>query len=354
MSSSIIRTTIPLILFFVSWMSGATGATTETGVKTVTVASSNNFPPINNLDEQGELIGFGRDLSDAVLREMGVEVRRLHSPKWTQVLQWLDSGETDLIHDTGYTAEREGYLDFSIPIIEMPETIFVQPQRLDIHNIQSLNGKKVACVRNHISHIYLMNFPDIECSVVETPLEGLYALASGGVDAYVYPKQIVEYYAQKLRLADKVKIVGEPLRTLTWSMTVKEGNRELLDLVNQGIKKVRDSNEYDRIYDKWFGYSLLSGYTPSEVKVIFTVTILFSFMVGSMLMMAFTNRRIRTANRVVAASEQLLKETERIAHIGSWELDLATNDLLWSDEVYRIFEIDQNLFEATYESAKQS
>ncbi|MBT6879635.1 MAG: transporter substrate-binding domain-containing protein [Gammaproteobacteria bacterium] len=350
MSSSIIRTTIPLILFFVSWMSGATGATTETGVKTVTVASSNNFPPINNLDEQGELIGFGRDLSDAVLREMGVEVRRLHSPKWTQVLQWLDSGETDLIHDTGYTAEREGYLDFSIPIIEMPETIFVQPQRLDIHNIQSLNGKKVACVRNHISHIYLMNFPDIECSVVETPLEGLYALASGGVDAYVYPKQIVEYYAQKLRLADKVKIVGEPLRTLTWSMTVKEGNRELLDLVNQGIKKVRDSNEYDRIYDKWFGYSLLSGYTPSEVKVIFTVTILFSFMVGSMLMMAFTNRRIRTANRVVAASEQLLKETERIGHIGSWELDLATNDLLWSDEVYRIFEIDQNLFEATYEA----
>ncbi|MBT3717384.1 MAG: PAS domain-containing protein, partial [Gammaproteobacteria bacterium] len=133
-------------------------------------------------------------------------------------------------------------------------------------------------------------------------------------------------------------------------MTVKEGNRELLDLVNQGIKKVRDSNEYDRIYDKWFGFSLLSGYTPSEVKVIFTVTILFSFMVGSMLMMAFTNRRIRTANRVVAASEQLLKETERIGHIGSWELDLATNDLLWSDEVYRIFEIDQNLFEATYEA----
>jgi PAS domain S-box-containing protein len=49
-------------------------------------------------------------------------------------------------------------------------------------------------------------------------------------------------------------------------------------------------------------------------------------------------------------SEQRLAEAQRIAHIGSWELDLTTNVLTWSEEIFRIFEIDPEKFGATYES----
>jgi PAS domain S-box-containing protein len=34
--------------------------------------------------------------------------------------------------------------------------------------------------------------------------------------------------------------------------------------------------------------------------------------------------------------ERLLSEAEALAHVGSWELDLGTNQLTWSDETYRI------------------
>ncbi|MCK9363742.1 MAG: PAS domain S-box protein [Syntrophales bacterium] len=49
-------------------------------------------------------------------------------------------------------------------------------------------------------------------------------------------------------------------------------------------------------------------------------------------------------------SESRLNEAQRIAHIGSWELDLLTNRLEWSHEIYRIFEIDPKQFGATYEA----
>jgi diguanylate cyclase (GGDEF)-like protein/PAS domain S-box-containing protein len=39
-------------------------------------------------------------------------------------------------------------------------------------------------------------------------------------------------------------------------------------------------------------------------------------------------------------SESLLKEAQQQAHMGSWELDLASKTLSWSEEAYRIFEID--------------
>ena len=49
-------------------------------------------------------------------------------------------------------------------------------------------------------------------------------------------------------------------------------------------------------------------------------------------------------------SERLLKQSQEIAHLGSWELDLIKNELTWSDEVYRIFGMDPKEFGATYEA----
>lgn len=49
-------------------------------------------------------------------------------------------------------------------------------------------------------------------------------------------------------------------------------------------------------------------------------------------------------------SEALLKEAQQLAKLGSWELDLRKNHLEWSDQVYRIFEMDPASFGASYEA----
>ncbi len=48
--------------------------------------------------------------------------------------------------------------------------------------------------------------------------------------------------------------------------------------------------------------------------------------------------------------EALLAEAQRIAHLGYWELDLQTNHLEWSDEIYHIFGLEPSQFDATYEA----
>jgi PAS domain S-box-containing protein len=49
-------------------------------------------------------------------------------------------------------------------------------------------------------------------------------------------------------------------------------------------------------------------------------------------------------------SEARLKRSQEIAKLGSWELDLVNNSLTWSDEVYRIFGMKPQEFDATYEA----
>lgn len=49
-------------------------------------------------------------------------------------------------------------------------------------------------------------------------------------------------------------------------------------------------------------------------------------------------------------SEHSLREAQRVGHMGQWELDLVHNALRWSDEIYRIFELDHKGFGASYEA----
>jgi PAS domain S-box-containing protein len=54
--------------------------------------------------------------------------------------------------------------------------------------------------------------------------------------------------------------------------------------------------------------------------------------------------------QALRVSQSSLADAQRIAKLGSWELNLRTDELLWSDEIYRIFEIDRGNFLGTYEA----
>ena len=47
--------------------------------------------------------------------------------------------------------------------------------------------------------------------------------------------------------------------------------------------------------------------------------------------------------------EEELAESQRVAHLGSWEWDIAGNRISWSDELYRIFGLAPHELEPTYE-----
>ncbi|MBL7002920.1 MAG: PAS domain S-box protein [Gammaproteobacteria bacterium] len=57
---------------------------------------------------------------------------------------------------------------------------------------------------------------------------------------------------------------------------------------------------------------------------------------------------IRSRKELIHSSSSL-QQAQKIAKLGSWELDLATNTVSWSDGIFRLFELDKNKFEATYD-----
>ncbi len=56
------------------------------------------------------------------------------------------------------------------------------------------------------------------------------------------------------------------------------------------------------------------------------------------------------ANKLLIESEDRLSRAQKIAHIGNWEWNIVTGELMWSTEIYNIFGLEKREFDATYDA----
>ena len=63
-----------------------------------------------------------------------------------------------------------------------------------------------------------------------------------------------------------------------------------------------------------------------------------------------SQEHIRNALLDLQHNQDLLNEAQRLGQLGSWELDLPSGELRWSDEIYRIFGLDPAQFSPSYEN----
>jgi diguanylate cyclase (GGDEF)-like protein/PAS domain S-box-containing protein len=61
-------------------------------------------------------------------------------------------------------------------------------------------------------------------------------------------------------------------------------------------------------------------------------------------------KNLLDANDELERNQIFLNEAQRLGQLGSWELNLVSGELHWSDEVYRLFELDPAQFSPSYEN----
>ncbi len=75
---------------------------------------------------------------------------------------------------------------------------------------------------------------------------------------------------------------------------------------------------------------------------------LFAVVVVSILVVGATLAEREAGRKALAQTAARLSEAQSIAHIGSWEWDLRSDTITWSDELYRIFGVEQGAAPLSY------
>lgn len=95
--------------------------------------------------------------------------------------------------------------------------------------------------------------------------------------------------------------------------------------------------------------SVLAPLTPALERNLWVTGLLSLLLLGFGGVIARDQLRALAQQRALARSEAGLKEAQQVAHLGNWELDHRTGEVLWSDEVFRIFELDPSEAHTTFD-----
>jgi len=89
-----------------------------------------------------------------------------------------------------------------------------------------------------------------------------------------------------------------------------------------------------------------------HIPVLLNITTLFDKQgkfLGYLGLAADISEQKQTQSQLIDSQEKL-NEAQRIAKVGSWTLELQSNHLEWSDEIFHLFEINKAEFNASYEA----
>jgi peptide/nickel transport system substrate-binding protein len=218
---------------------------------TIRVGTNAEYPPFESVDASNNIIGFDPDLMKAIAQAAGFQVEFVNT-RWDGIFVALASGEFDaVISAATITDERKQTVDFSEPYFNAGQMIAVKIGS-DIKTPADLDGKRVGVQLGTTGDIWTSDNTSAEVVRYDEITLAFQALAQGDVDAVVNDGPTSADII-KANPEMGVTLVGEPFTEELYGIAVNKDRPEVLAAINQGLQAVRESGEYDTIYQKWFG-----------------------------------------------------------------------------------------------------
>lgn len=218
------------------------------GGEKLTVGSDIPYPPFEQ-GKPGHYTGFDVELMEAIAEKMG-RTAEFQDTSFETIFRDVAQGKfAAVISAATITAEREKAVDFSNPYYLSEQAILVK-EGSSIKSLEELAGKTVG-VQQGTTGQELAKEKSGASEVRPYPEgpDAVNALKSGTVEAVVIDAPVAQNAVEKsggVEIAEKVPTEEE------YGIAVAQGETELLEEINEGLKEVEEDGTYAKIYKKWF------------------------------------------------------------------------------------------------------
>jgi len=246
------RPTIIIVLLVMALaFSFAQGANeSESGVKKYVVASDATWPPLEFVNEAGDLAGFEVELAQEIGKVTGNEIE-VKNTAWDSIFAGLENGAYDgIASGVTITEDRKNAMDFATPFLNCGQVVIV-PNDSSYTGIDDLSGKKIGVQIGTTGDISLDDY-DVKKAQYDEISLALIDMVNGNIDAAVCDSLIAsEFVLQESSYSGVLKIVGEPFTTEEIAMCVSKGNDEFLSVLNEGMKILEENGKLAELKAKW-------------------------------------------------------------------------------------------------------
>jgi ABC-type amino acid transport substrate-binding protein/uncharacterized surface protein with fasciclin (FAS1) repeats len=240
----------------------ASGAQVEGQV--IRVGTDAAYPPFEEIDTEGNFVGFDIDLMEAIAEDSGFDIEWINAP-FDTIFTNLALGDFDaVISASTITEEREEIVDFSDPYFVASQSISVRVEDAEeIATPEDLVGLRVGVQLGTTGEAYAQEIEGIELfSFDSTPL-AFQALSQGDIDAVIADTPTSEeIIATNPDL--NATVVGDPLTEEFYGIAVRPDFPELLEAINTSLANLITDGTYAEIYEDWFDVPPPEDFLPEE------------------------------------------------------------------------------------------
>ncbi|HWL16241.1 MAG TPA: transporter substrate-binding domain-containing protein [Opitutus sp.] len=268
---------------------------------------SDNFP-LSFRHEHGAVDGFVYELTREIEKVMGLQFERVEGPT-DEINRAFREGRLDLLQSYAHFPEREDHADFSVPYLVLSGAIFVREGGPSIGSVADLRGRRVLVHRGSLGETVLRRAGLEQSIVYVASLEkAVQALEAGEGDATLLTRltglaMVHELGLKRVRVLD-VPVEGYEVR---YCYAVRDGDRELLAKINEGLAVLVRVGTFDRVYRRWFGHVEPRKFTVEE----FTLAVAAGLAIALVVSLWAVVRLQRLRRRIARQAETLRLSDER-------------------------------------------
>ncbi len=221
---------------------------------TLTVGSDIPFPPFEDFDDAGNVVGFDAELIEEIAQRIDLQVEWVDTD-FDTIFTQLATGTFDVVASaTTITEEREEIVNFTDPYYEAQQALTVNVNETPgVDSVDDLgDGDSVAVQTGTTGKDWAEEnlAPDgVEVREFPQAADTWIALEGGQVTGVIFDEPAaVEESANRAAL-EVVDIIDTDEN---YGFGVDPSNEPLLEAINGALADMIDDGTYQTIYDKWF------------------------------------------------------------------------------------------------------
>jgi len=196
------------------------------------------WPPMDYVDTKGQPAGIGVEFIKALNRRLDNKLIIIPG-LWEDNFAAVKENRLDALMDITPRSEREDFIHFTKPYIEVPHLIYTRKNEVHIDSLADLKGKVVGIEKGFfIVKVLREKYPDIKIIQYRTTSDVLDALSKGEVDAYVGNRAVASYIIQN-ELITNVIAQGKVRETSSINaIGVRKDEKILRDILQKGLDDI--------------------------------------------------------------------------------------------------------------------
>lgn len=258
--SKLIRMSLVATLLWLCTGAGVVQAQTQ-ALQTLRIGIEGEYPPFNQVDGSGNLVGFDVDISHALCEEMKIKCMFVVQ-SWNGIIPALLANKSDLIISSmAITDKRRATLLFSSPYY-LESAVLVAPKKAVLSlSPEALKGKVVG-VQSATTYERMLKekFPGVTVRTYGAISDHNLDLISGRIDAIFGSKLVMSTWLTSNE-GKNFEIKGAAVRDEKYigygaGIAARKSDTALIARVNTALDVLHKNGKYDAISKKYFNFDI--------------------------------------------------------------------------------------------------